>query len=174
LAGRHAVLPARHTAARARKDVVERQVLAPWHRATILARVAVAEKDTAARAWDRAVAALDADVAHQADDQRYIERCVLGAQALLGGLDQLGLLLEQQNDRALHWNHPQRLVAGVQNQHVSHRTHPLSNAGCVALSSQRGQIWTGDLQRPVLARYQAALHAVENRAEVWRGLATLD
>src|SRR6185436_1860652 len=50
LAGRHAVLPARHTAARARKDVVERQVLAPWHRATILARVAVAEKDTAARA----------------------------------------------------------------------------------------------------------------------------
>src|SRR5215831_18572958 len=48
LAGRHAVLPARHAAARPRKDVVERQVLASWHRATILAGVAVADEDTAA------------------------------------------------------------------------------------------------------------------------------
>jgi hypothetical protein len=51
--------------------------------------------------WDRATPLAHGDIAHQADDQRHVERSMLRAQTRLSGLDGLGLLLEQQHDRLL-------------------------------------------------------------------------
>ncbi len=110
----HDILPGCLATPRLRHDVVERQLRAARLGAAILAGLAVADEHGPARAR-QAPRARDRDVPHQADNQRTLHARPLRPQALLGGLDQLGLRLDQQDDRALDAHDAQGLVAGIEN-----------------------------------------------------------
>src|SRR3982751_4303219 len=95
--------------------MVDRKLRAARLDPTVLAGLAVARKDTTARAGQPHTAR-DLDIAYQPYDQRDIKEEALCAQALLGSLDKLGLLLKQQHDRTPGRDELKRLVTSIKDE----------------------------------------------------------
>ena len=93
-AGRHHVIPGRRAATRSRQHMIDSQMRPARLRTAVLAGFAVARQHAAARAR-QPQAAGNPNIAYQPDDNRHVEREALCAQALLGGLNQLGFFLQE-------------------------------------------------------------------------------
>ena len=112
------VVPRVGAALGARHDVVDGEVPGA---AAVLAAVPVAGEDRAPRDACGGGAARDVDVGVEADDERDLVGAALAAQRGAGLLEHLGLVLEQQHDSSPHRTDVERLVGGVQDQHLAHR-----------------------------------------------------
>ena len=87
-----------------------------WQRCLSRAKTARREMRAEARA------ARDADVGVEADDERDLVGAALAVQGGAGLLEHLGLVLEQQHKSSPHRTDVERLVGGVQDQHLAHRS----------------------------------------------------
>ena len=122
-AGRHHVLPGCLATARARQDVIDGQVGATRLSPAVLAGLTIASQNAAARAGQPHTAR-NLDITHQPDDQRNIEEETLRAEALLGCLNQFGLLLEKQNNCTPSRDKLKRLVACVEDENALSQEKP--------------------------------------------------
>ena len=105
-------------------------------RAAVLAGPVVAGEHGAAGDLAPMRVAGHADVADQADDDRARDARALRAQEPVGVLDHLGLLLEQEDDRAADGADVDRLIRGVQNEHPA-----TAKPAPLVLSWRRGPPW---------------------------------
>lgn len=103
--------------------MINRQMRSAGLHGAVLAGFAIAREHTAARAR-QPQAAWDLDIAHKPDHYRNIKRETLGAQTLRGSLDQLGLFLQQQNDRTPSRDYLKWLVASVENENTLPQAKP--------------------------------------------------
>ena len=89
----------------------------------------------------------DADVVDQADHQGHRQRGADRVQTLRGGLDQLGLFLQQEDDGPLDGDRTQRFVGCVEDQHAMHGSEPRRKANArphfkrSGASAERGGQW---------------------------------